>query len=252
MSKSFFIIASLLLVLSHKTGAAESTNSVTTNVTSTVSTNAASTNAVTSSSRSRSESDSYRSSRSSRSSRTTSFSRSNESTNSTETGFGAFRLISERNIFNPNRRPRVSFSSAPPPRPRQTDTFSLRGTMSYENVTNAIFEGTSSRYRGTLSPGDKIANYTVVAVGTDFVSLGASSNQTLLLRVGMQMTRSDDGPWQLIGSSEAALASVDTPTAPDTATDSTSTSSTSSTTSSGSSDASDVLKRLMERRAKEK
>ncbi len=157
-----------------------------------------------------------------------------------------FRMVSERNIFNPNRRPRVS-NNAAPPRPVQVDVFTLLGTGSYETQSNAFFDGTSFQFRKTVGLGESIANYKIVGITSDSVTLGASSNQTITLSIGMQMKRSDGGPWSLVAGSQIPAASVSTPAT----SDQTTTNSTSTTTSSSSA-ADDVIKRMMERRAKEK
>lgn len=149
--------------------------------------------------------------------------------------YSAFRLIADRNIFDPNRfphtGPRVSTS-------RTVDSFSLVGTMSYEKGDFAFFDGTSSDFKKVLKPADTIAGYKVVAISPDSVKLAQSTNQ-LVLAVGTQMRRQDDGTWVQV----ASAASYDSaPAAP---------SSTSSPPSASGGAESDVLKRMMQRREKE-
>lgn len=183
------------------------------------------------------------------------FSSEPASTNRLE--FGYYRLIFERNIFNPNRRP----SSGPffeQPRdytpPRRTDTFSLVGTMAYGKGVFAFFDGSSYQYRKTAKPGEIIAGYGISEVGHDYVKLVSKTNQ-LELRIGMQMRRDDGGDWSLrnqfgglvtaasSGASDAtaggtnALAAAGDPSAPPII--------------PADSKEAEILKRLMERRAQE-
>jgi len=120
--------------------------------------------------------------------------------------FSAFQIVSERNIFDPNRQPRVRTPRTTPRPPKIVDSFSLVGTMSYSNVLLAFFDGTSSDYRKSLAPGGKIANYTAAEVGQDVVKLVSGTNE-IELKVGMQMRRSADGKWAAAAASETSLAS---------------------------------------------
>jgi hypothetical protein len=106
--------------------------------------------------------------------------------------FTDFQLITERNIFDPNRRPRTRSDT---PRPRQVvDSFSFTGTMNYSKGLFAFFDGTSSDYRKVAEKGEKIAGYTIAEIGHDLVKLVQDSNE-VQLKVGMQMRRSEDGKW---------------------------------------------------------
>jgi hypothetical protein len=152
----------------------------------------------------------------------------------------SFRLIWERNIFDPNRSPFNRFTrSAPPPRDRErrrTDSFALIGTMSYEKGRFAFFEGSSPQYQKVLETSNSIGDYTITAITPSHVLL-QSTNGQIELPVGMQMKREDEGPWSLAErahSSEGYRRASDSSSGP---------------VSSG--DASEALRRLMERREKE-
>jgi hypothetical protein len=105
--------------------------------------------------------------------------------------FTVFKLITERNIFDVNRRPVVRFQ-------QRTNTvvysFSLVGTMNYEKGLYAVFDGTSQDYHKVLESGGKIATYTVSEITHDSCKLTYGTNQ-IELRVGMQMRRNTDGSW---------------------------------------------------------
>ncbi len=110
--------------------------------------------------------------------------------------FSAFKIISERNIFDPNRRPRINNM---PQTPRPVDSFALAGTMSYDQGQFAVFDGTSSEYHKVLGVDGKIAGYSITQIGHDSVKLVSTTNE-ITLKVGMQMRRSPDGKWSASAS----------------------------------------------------
>jgi len=161
--------------------------------------------------------------------------------------YSAFRIIADRNIFDPNRYPRRPGETRARTAPRTTDSLTLVGTMSYERGEFAFFDGSSSDYRKALKLTDVIAGYKVCNITPGAVQLAAGTN-VLELPVGMQLRREEDGPWQLAGRSGSPAA----------APASTSTNAAAATTASGTNAASgsaeaesDIIKRLMQRREQE-
>ena len=161
------------------------------------------------------------------------------------TGFDlrSFRIIHERNIFNPNRSPRSS--GAPPVTHRETErrpvvrteSFALVGTMSYEKGSYAFFDGSSSQFRKVMQPDETIAGFKVTAVTPKCVTL-EHEGKTIELCVGMQMSKSDEEKdWRMQERSESSASPVS--------------SGSGSTASSGGAGAEEVLRRLMEKRAQE-
>jgi hypothetical protein len=149
----------------------------------------------------------------------------------------AFRLISERNIFNPNRSIRGDDKTTrrEPERRVRTESFSLLGTMSYEKGRFAFFDGSNSDYRKVLQAAGQIAGFKVTDVAPTCVKLEATNGQSIELCVGMQMSKHEEEDWRLHERAGA---------------DSTS----SGNASSGAANAgesSDLIKRLMERRQSE-
>jgi len=158
-----------------------------------------------------------------------------QSTNSpTNTDYQTFRIISERNIFDPNRSSR-SGTGAGSRKPATVESFALVGTLSYDKGTFAFFDGSGSSYRKALKAGDTIAGYKIAEITAHRVKLMADS-QTVELGVGMQMKRQDEGEWQLAGRAESFGSSSPT------------TASTDKTDSAAGGAANDVLKKLMEKR----
>ena len=116
--------------------------------------------------------------------------------------FSMFKVISDRNIFDPNRRPRINSA---PQAPRVVDSFALAGTLSYDQGQFAVFDGTSGDYHKVLGVDGKIAGYTISQIGHDSVKLVSGTNE-VSLRVGMQMRRSPDGKWAASEASDTSYA----------------------------------------------
>jgi hypothetical protein len=152
--------------------------------------------------------------------------------------FDSFKIIAQRNIFNPNRSARGSGNrNGDSPRPARTESFTLVGTIMYENGQFAFFDSSSSNYKKAIKGGDMIAGYKISEVTPKGVKLELNG-KIVDLGVGQQMRRADEGEWSVSGNILAETAS---------------TSGTSDTASSSASsaDEDDVVKRLMKKREEE-
>ena len=153
----------------------------------------------------------------------------------------SFRLIWERNIFNPNRSPgRDNSRIASSPRdsgsrPGRTESFALVGTMSYEKGSFAFFESSSYQYQKVLETSNTIAGYTIAAITPTHVKLESTNGQAIELPVGMQMKKEDEGEWSVSERPPSAAGYGRS----------------SVSTSGSGAEASEVLKRLMQKRAQE-
>ena len=157
--------------------------------------------------------------------------------------FLSFHLITERNIFNPNRSARAevrTITRTEPERRVRTERFALLGTMSYEKGRYAFFDGSSSDFRKVAKPEDMIAGFKISEVAPTCVKLEMANGQILELCVGMQLKKRDDEPWELAGKADAAEG-----------TSRASSSTNNSATSASGPESEDVLKRLLERRGQE-
>lgn len=160
------------------------------------------------------------------------------------TDFSSFRLISDRNIFNPSRSAR-SASGRTETEPRKVikiENLSLVGTLSYEKGDLAFFDGSSSQFKTVAKPEDSIAGFKVQKIGFKDVSL-VRDGKVLTVPVGGKLRRQDEGEWELVSSTEKSSSEVAAATSGDSA----------SGGDSGSSDGaeSDVLKRLLQKREQE-
>jgi hypothetical protein len=155
-----------------------------------------------------------------------------------------FKIIAERNIFNPNRSARSTRNETQKEKPKKIESFALRGTMSYEKGTFAFFDGSSSEFRKALGPKDSIAGFTITAIEPNNVKLEHGGN-TVNLAVGQQMKREDEGEWSVgqagrSSDSGGEMAKASSPSGTKAASD-----------SSGKGEASDVVKRLRMKREQE-
>jgi hypothetical protein len=158
--------------------------------------------------------------------------------------YAAFKVIVDRNIFDPNRFPH----SGPRPiasKPKSFDSLTLCGTMTYEKGTFAFFDGTSSEYKKVLKLTDSIAGYKVANIAPNSVKLVSGTNE-LELSVGAQLRREEEGPWLLSSQSTSYAA---TPASTSTNALATSTATSADAASGGAE--SDIIKKLMQRREKE-
>ncbi len=109
--------------------------------------------------------------------------------------FDSFKLIIDRNIFDPNRTRRGSFG--PVRKAAVVDSFSLVGTLSYGKGTFAFFDGSSSAYRKALKTSDTIAGYKLTEITDRRVKLAGKTN-TVEMSVGTQLRREEEGEWTFV------------------------------------------------------
>ena len=154
------------------------------------------------------------------------------------------RLISDRNIFDPDRQPRTP--GAPQrvaPKPRQVDApeFGLVGIMDFPRGTFAFFDGNASEFKKAVGPNGTVAGYTVTRIGGNTVTLLDPKQKPLELRIGTRLRRDGEAGWQVsMGSTNAFVArggSDDAATATGDA--------------GGDAAANEILKRLLKKREQE-
>jgi hypothetical protein len=167
------------------------------------------------------------------------FSGAEQANNSATTDFSSFQIIAQRNIFNPDRYPRMSRHRSTPR--AVVPAFSLAGTMSYRKGMFAFFDGTSPDYQKALQEGGAIAGYTVTKITLDGVQLQAAVEK-VEMKVGEQMRQESEGVWQLSGPSELPATEIEGENPAD---------ETSATNAPSSGEENDVLKKLMQQREQE-
>ena len=166
-------------------------------------------------------------------------------------GYDAYKLVRTRNIFDPNRKAVRIEAPRPsgPTRPRSS-TFTLTGTMVREGRSLAFFSGSRSEFSKVISVGDSVANFKIIAIEPSQVEL-EHEGKKMTLAIGKpfqiegkpgdpeppeESTPPSDGSGAPPGPDGAAAPPPSTPTAP--------------APSTGNSK-DEILRRMMERRAKE-
>ena len=123
-----------------------------------------------------------------------------EEPSSAAPGFESYRILVDRNIFDPNRRAsrpeRRSTPTEPVPQP---DQLAVTGVLIHEGAAVAFFEGTKPDYNADLNEGGTVAGYTVVEIRTDHLRLSKDGRE-IELPVGSGLSRHDEGEWQLSSS----------------------------------------------------
>jgi hypothetical protein len=162
-------------------------------------------------------------------------------------GFDAFKLVYNRNVFDPNRRPSVG-PGRPPPKPKKVDGLALVGTMVYDKAAYAFFKGSEAQFQRALTVSNTIGGLKLIAITADGVKLCSASNAIIELTLDKQLKRDDDGEWQL-SSSAVAFENADGSSLAGGS--STERSPTASSVIKSGAGADDIIKRLMQKREQE-
>jgi hypothetical protein len=158
------------------------------------------------------------------------------------TDYTAFRVISQRNIFDPSREPhRPGRGSSSANHTRTVDAFSLVGIMSYGKGDFAFFDGTNAEYRKILEPSGAIAGYKVAEIRPASVKL-ENGKQVVQMKVGTQMERNDES-WRLAAQNELPATTASVAATTDSASE--------PAGDSSAGEPNDVLKKLMQQREQE-
>jgi hypothetical protein len=166
------------------------------------------------------------------------------SNNDSPPSYSSFQIISQRNIFDPNRRSQIrrTWTQQPSHNHNVVDSFSLVGTMSYPKGKFAFFDGTSFQYKKVLQPGGNIAGYTVKDITPKAVTLTANGKD-FEMPVGKQLRNEGSNSWKMADHVEA-------PSTNDSNGDTTA-NTPSALPSASNPQMSDVLKKLMQQREQE-
>jgi hypothetical protein len=156
---------------------------------------------------------------------------------SVKQSFEEFRIIRERNIFDPLRRePQKEVRTPPREETTPPEQIRLLGVLLNGKETTIFFEGSQSSYNGEWKRGDIIAGFRIREAQTNGVIL-ENKDQKINLLVGSIITKNNRDEWE-IGVSQSY--STKTPEREKTTN--------SDTKNEG---ANDILKKLIERRRQE-
>ena len=107
-------------------------------------------------------------------------------------GYEAFQLILERNIFNPTRVGRTRVSSDE--KPARADEISLVGIVRYDKEAFAVFHSPEAAFRKEVAEGGEIGDFRVTKVKPEGVEL-LRGDKPLSLAVAQQLRRAEGGDW---------------------------------------------------------
>jgi hypothetical protein len=110
--------------------------------------------------------------------------------------FDNFRLVSDRNIFNPNRSGRRERTNED--QPPRVDVISVVGTMESDRGLRAFFDGSEASYRRAVRVGESVDQFKVTQISPNVVAL-EREGKSLSVRVGQQLRRAEGADWDLVG-----------------------------------------------------
>ncbi len=185
------------------------------------------------------------------------FSATAQSNTPGDTDYAKFNgFITDRNIFDPNRVPHSNTRATPTRTRTRTRAknsgapfVALVGTMSYEKGQFAFFNANDSEMKKILAVGDEIAGYTVKEVSATTVTLAGADKKEFTMKIGDQLHQ-DGNAWKLNDDSASGSSPASETVAAATETES-STAETPAAAPAANLGGNDILKRLMEKRAKE-
>jgi hypothetical protein len=158
--------------------------------------------------------------------------------------FSRFSIITQRNMFDPERRPyrKKKYKEEKPENEiKAPEKISLSGVIVYNKKAIAIFQGTSAEYNVELEKGDMIAGFKILGIHTDSIEL-ENEDGRIKIPVGSGLSKTDDENWE-------SVSSVNLPVSGDVAKKKPGNDV--KEKKSENAGASDLLKRLMERRKRE-
>ncbi|MGB0580264.1 MAG: hypothetical protein ACPGVU_11230 [Limisphaerales bacterium] len=157
-----------------------------------------------------------------------------------------FKDVVVYNIFNPDRgprppKPKVEKREKTPPPPR-TDRLTLTGIIMGRAGNYGFFDGSARDFQAVVKQGDKLAEFDVAKVTTEYVDLTQGTNK-FQLKIRGELTKKGDDPWKSGSTSSGSYAGS-------TGSRSSTTSSTTSSTSASGGDDEARKKRMAEILAK--
>lgn len=159
-------------------------------------------------------------------------------------GYDAFRLVRTRNIFDPTRQPIRSDAPRPETRQTQSNFLALTGTMVTPGKSLAFFSSTGAESSKVAAVGETVGSYKIKTISPQNVEL-EKGGQAVTLAVGRQLTL--DGTVTVRVTTDLPPAPPDATAAPAPAPSADG----APPAPAPAGDKNDVLRKMMERRAKE-
>ena len=161
-----------------------------------------------------------------------------------------FKDVVVYNLFDPERgpkpppKPRTETKRTPPP-PR-ADRLTLTGIIMGTNGNYGFFDGTSRDFQRAVQQGEKLAEFEVAKITTDYVDLKLGTN-AFQLRIRGELSKRGDEAWQASTTSSGGYSRTSSYSGSSKSSTSSGTTSTTSSSSSSGGDSDDERKkRLLE------
>jgi hypothetical protein len=172
-----------------------------------------------------------------------------------ETGYGLFRMVRLKNIFDPDRRPMPTEGAAKPTpivsSGNRNSYLVLTGTMVTETKRLAFFSGSHSEYNRVVRAHEKVGDCEVESISTSHVDL-KRGDEVIVLAVGKQLTLGDGSAGGGVTVTATPAPSPDAPAAVSSPTAPNGVPSDAPAAQVGDPlDANEIMRRMMERRRKE-
>jgi hypothetical protein len=114
-------------------------------------------------------------------------------------GADRFRIIVQRNIFDPNRGSNAPNPESASKRAPHIETFSFRGAAEkLGKGFDAFFAGDGAPTSGTVAVNDEINGFKVQEISLYEVKLTDTNHEMVILKDQTGLTRQDGGPWSKV------------------------------------------------------
>jgi len=129
-----------------------------------------------------------------------------------QTDWGQYEIVVQRNIFDPSRRPPQADRGPTPTPVPPPETLDLTGVLVQPSGPLAFFEGSKTSGSKAVKEGQELQGLRLGQIRTQAV-LASDGPTSLTLRVGARLARPEDGSWRVVPRPVAAAAPTSAPSA---------------------------------------
>ena len=155
--------------------------------------------------------------------------------------FSEFRIILERNIFDPGRTPGYGNAARSRERPPETERLYLKGVLIQKGAALAFFEGTKAAYNAIRTTGESIGEFKISHIHTERIIIEGEGRR-IEIPVGSGLMKEEGREWELSAALHSSAQSIPEPK---------NAASTEGNAPGDDEAMSDIMKKMMERRQKE-
>lgn len=164
--------------------------------------------------------------------------------------FARYQIVIERNIFDPNRRPRTRAETGNTEPVEQKETINLVGTWISNRELLAFLEGSRPEHTGASPRGAEFDGWQLTDINAGRVVI-EKEGRKIEWPVGHRLERSPDGEWELGGTATAVSSRPSRSSPGGRSSASGGGTSSAASTAPSPAQAEDLLQRMRERRQRE-